>query len=625
LKEDEAAMTKFLDQITISIGGQNVSEEFYTALEEILVDTSLNMPGMFTIRVHDPKLKWVDDALLDIGKEVEIKVETNDGTIKGPQQLIKGEITALEPCFSAEGATSMVVRGYDKSHRLHRGRKTRTFVSKTDSDLVTTLAGEAGLSSSVDSTSLIYPHILQYNQTNMEFLMARAERIGYQVYVENGTLNFKKGNTVPAATATLTYLENLIQFEPRYTASHQFDTMQVKGWDAKTKKAITAQATPEAGLNQGGLGQTGGAKAQSAFSSASEIAVDLPVATADEATAIAKGLSQDISREFVQADGQCYGHPLVKAGACIKIERVGTRFSGNYLVTTAAHVYNEEGYRTYFTITGRHAPTLSHLLAGNEGSGQENGMVNGLVTAVVTNINDQDNMGRIKVKFGWLGEIESDWVRMAAPMAGAQRGLLILPEVNDEVVVAFEHGDVNHPYVLGVLWSQTDKPPLTTSEAVANGKVAKRTFKTTAGHQVTFVDGTSGGPQIMVRSKSGHEVILDDTSGSEKISIKDKTGQNSMEINSTTNSMAIKVNGDFTVDAKGKVEIKSMQALNLTGTAGMNLESKANASVKGLQLSLEGQTMSELKGASVSVNGSAATEVKGGAMVKVQGGIVMIN
>ena len=232
--------------------------------------------------------------------------------------------------------------------------------------------------------------------------------------------------------------------------------------------------------------------------------------------------------------------------------------------------------------------------------------MHGVVVGLVTNNKDPDDLGRVKVKYPWLGDnIESDWIRLSSPMAGSGRGFLYLPEVNDEVLIAFEHGDVHHPYIVGALWSSTDKPLKKNSEVVgSDGKVNQRLIQTRAGHVILF-DDKQGEEKVSITSKSGHTVILDDKSGSESITIKDKSGNNKMVIDSTKNSMAINVNGDFTVEAKGKVSIKSTQA--------MALESMAKATVKGTAgLSLDGTTQAELKGAQVSVSGSAMTEVKGG-------------
>ena len=613
-------MPKLIAIPIIKIGGQAVAEEFMDLLQEIVVDTSLHLPDLFTIRLSDPGFKWMDDTLLDIGKEVEISIKPpeqyHDKTAQA-KILVKGEITALEPRFSSDNMSTMTVRGYDKAHRLHRGKKTRTFLSKTDSSLAQTIAGEAGLTAVVDTTSVTYDWVLQNNQTNMEFLQARAERIGYQVWSSEGKLYFKKGDAVLGQGPELIYGENLRDFQPCYTVSGQADTMTVKGWDPKGKAAITSQKSPNAGLNQGGLGKTGGAAASSAFSSAEAIIIDRPVFTAAEAEALATGLSNDISRDFVQAEGLCYGDPDVKAGWQITIKNVGTRFSGKYLVTSATHIYNADGYTTRFSITGRHPNTLSHLLDSGNGHGQAQGLVQGVVTALVTNLSDPDDLGRVKVKYAWLGEIESWWARIATPMAGEQRVFLYLPEINDEVLIAFEQGDVHRPYIIGALWSSTDKPPKKNSEATASGKVNQRVLKTRAGHLI-ILDDKQGQEQISVTSKSGHTVILNDASGSESITVKDKTGNNQMVIDSTKNSMTISVNGDFAVTAKGKITLKSTMDMTMEASGG-------NAKLKGIQLGLEGTAKGELKAPMISVNGSAQTEVKGGAMVQVQGAIVKIN
>jgi uncharacterized protein involved in type VI secretion and phage assembly len=602
-------MPRFTPIPYVKIGGADASQALLDCLLEIVVDTSLYLPSMFTIKFLDPHLTLADDASLDIGKEVEISFKTDEEAGNQQAVLIKGEITALEPDFSATEGTTMLVRGYDKCHRLHRGKKTRTFLKMTDSDLVNKIAGEAGLSPTVDSTSITYDYVLQNNQTNMEFLMARAERIGYQVYSAEGKLYFKKGDANLGAGPELVFLENLHDFRPCFTASGQADKMFARSWDVKQKKLIESQVTPASSLNQGGMSQTGGAKSQSAFGGSAEaIVTDRPVFTVDEAKELATGLSNDICRDFCQAEGVCEGDPRLKAGYTVNITKVGTRFSGKYYVTSATHIYSQDGYETRFTISGRQPNTLTHLLESEDG--HTNGLMHGVVPALVTNLNDPDDLGRVKVKYPWLGanpEIESDWVRIASPMAGAQRGFFYLPEVNDEVLVAFEHGDVHRPYIVGALWSSTDKPPKKNSEAVASGKVNQRVLKTRQGHLI-ILDDKQGEEQISVTSKSGHTVILNDKGGSESITIKDKTGNNSMVIDSTKNSMAIAVNGDFTVDAKGKVTIKSMQA--------MSLESQAAGSVKGMQLTLEGTAKAEVKGPTVSVAGSAMTEVKG-AIVKI--------
>lgn len=141
-------------------------------------------------------------------------------------------------------------------------------------------------------------------------------------------------------------------------------------------------------------------------------------------------------------------------------------------------------------------------------------------------------MGRIKVKFPWLSQDEeSYWARVLSPMAGNDRGIYFLPEVDDEVLVAFEQGNMSLPYILGALWNGKDKPPFQNDDGKNNLRA--------------------------IKSRSGHQIILDDTEGEEKIIIQDKTGKNQIIINSQDNQMDIKVEKDLTIETKGKIILKS--------------------------------------------------------------------
>jgi phage protein D/phage baseplate assembly protein gpV len=599
------ARTDFVAQCIIKIDGQNAPDGFQDSLLEVVVDQSLKLPGMFTIELQDASLEWVDNSLLDLGKAVEIKVSQSGEEGNEEDTLIKGEITSLEPNFSARGDTTVLIRGYDKSHRLHRGRKTRTFLKETDSDVARTVASESGLSVEVDATNVRHDYLLQSNQTNMEFLQERALRIGYQVFVADDKLYFKKGDADLGAGPELRRDQNLLSFRPVWSSSGQADKVKVRGWDPKQKTVITAEESPNSRLNQGGMTQTGAAAANSAFGAAEAVVVDLPVFSTDEAKAIATGLSYDVARDFVSAEGVAIGNPHIKAGRTVSVTGLGTRFNGSYYVTSATHIYGPNGYETHFTINGRQPHTLGYLLGGDQGDDQSRGRMRGVVTGIVTNVNDADSLGRVKVKYEWLGSnIESDWMRVAVPMAGPEMGFYYLPEVNDEVLVAFEHGDVHHPYIVGALWNNRDKPPKPTSQVVKGGKVVER----------------------IIKSRTGHVVILDDTDGKEQIIVRDKTGKNEIVIDSAKNNMTIKVDGDFTVDAKGKITLNSMQDMTLESkangkikaTGNLNAEATGNGTFKSsAQLNLEGSM--------ATVKGNAQLALQGGAMAELKAAVVKIN
>jgi len=199
---------------------------------------------------------------------------------------------------------------------------------------------------------------------------------------------------------------------------------------------------------------------------------------------------------------------------------------------------------------------------------QEIGRIYGVVPGIVTNNKDDNNQGRIKIKFPWLSDDnETDWVRIATLMAGNERGSFFLPEVGDEVLVAFEHGDINHPYVIGALWNGTDKPAGTNSD----GKNNIRKIKSRSGHEIILNDETMK-ETVVIHTKSNHQIILDDSSGKEKIEIIDKTGNNKITFDSMQNSiniestMQLKIKSQMIeIEAGGTMTIKAGAVLTLQG------------------------------------------------------------
>ena len=157
------------DYITISLNGMPLTPPIDAAVTRIVVDTSLHMPSMFEIHLQDEPLTGIypviDSPLLSIGSLVKISAKSvavsNSPSVPVPGVLISGEITALEPSFREDGSAELVVRGYDKSHRLHRGRKTRTFLMSNDYQIVTMIGGENSIPVTGVPTSGVREYVLQ--------------------------------------------------------------------------------------------------------------------------------------------------------------------------------------------------------------------------------------------------------------------------------------------------------------------------------------------------------------------------------------------------------------------------------------------------------------------------------
>jgi uncharacterized protein involved in type VI secretion and phage assembly len=591
-------------------------------ITEIVVDTNVFMPGMFTITLQDKAdivglLKFVDNVLMfRLGAPVEISaLITNRKTqIPTKQTLIKGEITAIEPIFSDDGSVSFRIRGYDKAHRLTLGKKTRAFggmpaPSVTDMQIVGQIASENGLIPKIDANSLLYNYVLQYNQSDWDFLWSRAQMLGYELYVDDMTLNFveagKSRNFTPTA---LKWGENLRRFEPRIVAAGAVTGVTVQGWDEgkqQTVKGSSSSFSGDTAATIPGALIPGSQAIKLAFmkTKAEDLIAEPTATSVSIANQVAAARMGEHESQFVRASGEAEGHPDILAGTNVAVTQVGVRFSGKYYVTEARHILRNGDYRVQFEVTGRSPYTIRHLLMGKESSSSNK--IYGVVVGIVTNNNDLEAQGRVKVKFPWMSdELETGWVRVAMLGGGKEYGMFFAPEINDEVLVAFDQGDISSPYIVGSLWSGKNKPPAAPSgKAVVGGKVNQR----------------------IMRSRSGHVIVLDDTAGAEKILLQDKTGKNSLEIDSVKNAITIKSAGDLTIDVTGKLILKSKQDFTVesttkadikVGSAELTLE-MAGSALKGTKLDLQGQTQTAIQG--------AQTSVKGSAMVEIQGGIVKIN
>jgi uncharacterized protein involved in type VI secretion and phage assembly len=262
--------------------------------------------------------------------------------------------------------------------------------------------------------------------------------------------------------------------------------------------------------------------------------------------------------------------------------------------------------------------------------------VYGVAAGIVTNNKDPDKLGQVKVRFPWLSDKnESNWVRIATLMSGKQMGSFFLPEVGDEVLVAFENGNINTPYVIGCLWNGKAAPPETNKD----GKNNFRTIKSRSGHEIRF-DDTKQKEKVEIKTKSGHYILLDDTSSKGKIAIDtkaghkflmdDKSGKEKIDIQS-------KAGHKFLMDdasGKGKIELKSKAGHQIvlddaSGKEKVEIKDKSGSnkividSVK-KAIDIESSLKLKIKSTDVTIEGTKVT-IKAGAMLTLKGAMVKIN
>ncbi len=292
---------------------------------------------------------------------------------------------------------------------------------------------------------------------------------------------------------------------------------------------------------------------------------------------MAKSYAERIATAFSFVEGKAYGDPRLTAGKAVAIGRSG-RFDGQYTLTSVRHVFDQEGYFTYLTVSGEHNRSLFGLLSGDTKPGSP-----GLYPAIVTNIGDPDEMGRVKLRLPWLAaDFETDWCRVMQIGAGPDRGLLVFPEVEDEVLVAFLGADSSHPVVLGGLYNGVDKPPSDGYSDAGDGTIDVRGLRSRIGHSLVLSD------------KSGEESIVIETADQSVMLTFDQSGGG---------MVSLEANGDVSVKASGSIIADA--GANITGKAGGNisLEASGNASLKANgNLNIEAGGVVQIKGAVVNLN-----------------------
>lgn len=333
----------------VQLNGKPLVADLALWIVNVVIEDDLDLPSMFTLELISKEderdtTPWTDDPRLALGAAIEISMGYGDDR----ESLIVGEITALEPSFSIAGPPTLVVRGYDKRHRLNVTRRTRSFADQTDSHIAEHICSDAHVPIESTDSSVTHSYVLQADQTDLEFLRERARRVHYEIAMDGDTLLFRPAAFATSSVVTLTLDDDLLDFHPRMSLV-PLTEVKVLGWDPKEKQAISASAP--AGNNVAAMGgqRSSAQQAETVFGKTIETLVRIPVASQAEADQIAVGQFNVAALDFIRGSGRVRGRTDVRAGRVIRLDDLGTRFSGEYYVTSVVHRYSSrDGYLTDF-------------------------------------------------------------------------------------------------------------------------------------------------------------------------------------------------------------------------------------------------------------------------------------
>lgn len=457
--------------IEIELDNQALTPESMGLLEEVRIQHRLSQPSLCELRFVVGRDPVPDLQNLGTGSRMTL-------TLPSSGRLFDGEITALEFDYSANHDRTIRVRCYDMLHRLRKRQPVRVHVQVTPSELARQMAEDIGLSVEADADGPVTQRLIQFRQSDLDLLVQTSQRFGLFLTLRDDTLHLVNlvgiGETIELELGT-----SLIEARVEVNAEPACRSVLAKGWD-------TCRTEPhEARANSTNIGREVDAEAPP-----DRFGMEGAMTLADEllpndlhATAVAQAeLDLRTARE-VTLSGIAEGNTDLLPGSRVEVYGLAKSFSGRYVLTSVTHVINR---RTGFVSEISSVPpsTEKRSTAANA------------IWGTVTNVDDPDKLGRVRVSFPSLGEIETDWLGVMSAGAGSGKGFVILPDIGDDVLVLCVGGDLAHGIVLGGLFG-TKNP----GDYGVEGTSIRRYLLGTPGGQKIRLDDT--GQSIRIENKGG--------------------------------------------------------------------------------------------------------------------------
>lgn len=352
----------YVPYFEVKVAGRPQGQDVIRDIMQVSYKDNIQEIDSFDITINNwdadaRDFKYSDGDLFDPGKELELWMGYyGKSTLR---LMVRGQITALHPSFPSGGASTLAISGLNLLHKLRTKQESHAYENKTDSDIAREIAGRLGIDlvTGTETGETQYQYLFQDNQYDIIFLMERARRIGYDLYVEeqqqNGQatqsiLHFERSVDIKRVTYKLSYGRSLIEFKPDLTTANQVSEVTVRGWDPVNKKKIEVTAK-RSDLAIKGVGSAGNqAVIDQSFTQKKEIVATKPIESEAEAKIMATQTLESIAKDMLKGSGSIVGLPDLRAGSIVEIDGLGTRFSGRYFVTATTHAIGDSGYTTQF-------------------------------------------------------------------------------------------------------------------------------------------------------------------------------------------------------------------------------------------------------------------------------------
>jgi Rhs element Vgr protein len=511
------------------------------------------------------------------GKELEIQA----GYHSDEETIFKGIVTRQRIKVRQNGTSQLIVECSHNSVKMTHAPKSRYFYDKDESSVWEEILGEHDIAHEVESTDFELHEILQFQATDWDFIVSRAELYGLFVITKKNKLEIKKPDFDQDPSETVSFGSTLLSLDAEMDATSQVTGVVSKTWDFSKTETTEVAATSQNPITPGNIDRD----TLSKIFSEEPLTIRNSAKQSDELLqkwADSTLMRHELSK--IRGRAQFQGIPQLEAGKVIELQGLGDRFNGKAFISGVRHEIasgnwfvhvqfglSKEAYASQYDISTRSAAGLLPAISG-------------LQTGVVSQIEgDPEGDDRIKVKLPVVDQDEQGvWARLATPGAGNNRGIVIRPEIDDEVIVGFVNDDPNHPVILGALNSSNLPAPIAVSD-----DNHKKGWVTRSEIKMVVNDDKK---TINIEMPSGKKISVDDDAG--EISFSDEHG-NSIKMDS--DGITMESAKDLVMKA-GSGDIK-MESMNLNSQAQSEIKLTSNATA---ELSSSGSTT--IKGGVVQIN-----------------------
>lgn len=545
---------------------------------------------------YQNKFEESEDSKFEPGKEIEIKLgfdQKNESVFKG---VISKHSLQIRPGYEQSTyKNALILDCSDKAIKMTAEKKSEIFEKKKDSDIISTLISESGLSKEVKATTYQHPFMTQYQMTNWDFLLKRCMANGLIVFNASNKITVAEPKVTGTAEAEIKYGDGAISFEGEIDSTEQFQSLEVKTWDPFTEKEVKQTGSEPDSLDKPG-NINGKELGKVFYPTKAVVKYDAPIETS-ELKNIADALLVESRLFRARGTVSFRGINKIKLGSIVKLSGFGARFNGDILVTSVMHEMSEGKYTTKVGFGFPKNFFSEKLMEFKEPLVPP---IAGLYPAIVKKIDgDPDSDYRIQVQIPALKDSGNGiWARLTQFYATKSAGSFFIPEIDSEVIVGFLHNDPRFPVVLGGLYNSKNKP-----YTEFDKKNPKKAILSAQKLTLEFDDEDK---VIMIKTPGKNSIIISDKDKS--IEIKDQNG------NSVKTS-------DSGIDIKSSkaINIKSSQKITLDGATGIELKSSGgDINQKGLNVNAEAQIK-------FSGKGTAQAELNASGQVAIKGAVVMIN